>query len=164
MRHLNTIFAAAALGLCTLIASPALAQQSGEDRDDIIMVAADDPAMEAAKAEARRQLPDFYRALVNPAEDESDFAIKFNLTPKGNAEFIWAGELEWTDGKFYGVLQNVPNAPDYSEGQRVLIPQKDIIDWGYFKGDVMQGNYTTRVLLDRMQGDEADQVRANFGW
>ena len=45
-----------------------------------------------------------------------------------------------------------------------MIPLADVIDWGYMKGGVMQGNYTTKALLAKMPEDEAAKARKVLGW
>lgn len=159
MRGIIMIAASTLLAL----SGPAVAQ-GHPDRPDVVMVSDADKAMNAAIDKARAELPTFYKHLAKPAADERNFSVKFNLVPDGDAEFIWARDLEWINGKLYGTLSNVPIAPEYSQGQRLLIPQADIIDWGYMKGDVMQGNYTTRVLLDIMPASDAARLREAFGW
>ena len=145
-------------------ALPASAQEA-EGRPGVMYVKGDDPQMEAAKRQGRATLPTFFAHLASPAADESDFALKFNLSPDRDAEFIWAGELEIDRaGKLTGVLHNVPVDPRFRHGQRVTIDRALIIDWGYRKGAVSQGNYTTRVLLDRLPPEEAAQIRASLGW
>ena len=148
--------------------SPASVAPTGSpnaERPDVVSVKGDDAEMEAAKAKGRSTLPIFYQRLAAPAGDEGDFAIKFNLTPNGDVEFIWAGELQFdSKGKLSGVLHNVPIDTRFQQGQRVAIDQAEIIDWGYRKGAIIQGNHTTRVILGRMPADQAAAVRSSLGW
>jgi uncharacterized protein YegJ (DUF2314 family) len=121
-----------------------------------------DPKMSAARAQAKAQLPEFLQRLSSPAPDESNFVVKFDLQNTG--EFIWATDLVMENGRLTGVLANTPLHPDYRMGQRVPIPEAAIADWGYFRGNVMQGNFTTRVQLDVMAPEEAREVRQRLGW
>lgn len=152
------IFSALALALTSLSAQPALAEP------EVTVSEASDPAMNAAKARAQQTLAEFWRHFENPAADETTFLIKFNLTPDGDAEFIWANMLERAGGKIFGHLANEPLDQRFTAGQRLEIREADIVDWGYFKNGVMQGNFTTRVQLDQLPEEQAAQIRAGLGW
>jgi uncharacterized protein YegJ (DUF2314 family) len=151
--------------LAAAAAGPVSAQEAPKE-PGLVYVDAGDPKMEAAKRQGRSTLPTFFAHLASPGADEGDFALKFNLTPdRSGAEFIWAGELRVDRaGKITGVLNNVPIDTRFTQGQRVTIDRALIVDWGYRKGVVYQGNYTTRELLNRMSPDEAAQIRAALGW
>ncbi|MGQ0588695.1 MAG: DUF2314 domain-containing protein [Sphingosinicella sp.] len=155
---------AALAALLTLVAaSPAAAQQQpNPSRPDVMDVHESDPAMAAAVARARAELPQFYRRLGSPAPDEHRFAVKFNLA--GSGEMIWAGELRRENGRLSGALSNAPIHADYRQGQRVDIAESAIIDWGYVRGARMEGNHTTRVIIDRMPPEQAAEYRAALGW
>ena len=63
----------------TLAAQSAANNTVGDARDDVEMVATEDPEMNAAVAEANRTLPQFITRLLNPREYDQAFAIKFPL-------------------------------------------------------------------------------------
>ncbi len=153
-------------GIALAIAAPsgALAKAQDKGQPSVMRFRADNPKMNAAKASAQRTLPVFFARLASPGSDEGEFMVKFNLTPDGQAENIWADQLEWEGTKLYGRLANTPLAPEFSRGQRVLIERNLISDWSYFKGNVMQGGYTMRVMLDAMPADQAARLRTEFGW
>jgi uncharacterized protein YegJ (DUF2314 family) len=46
----------------------------------------------------------------------------------------------------------------------VVIRRQDINDWGFFRNEVMQGNFTTRVQLTRMPPQQAADIRRGLGW
>jgi uncharacterized protein YegJ (DUF2314 family) len=46
----------------------------------------------------------------------------------------------------------------------VTVADADIVDWASRKGRVMQGGYTTRVLVGRMPSDESFFLREYLGW
>ena len=130
----------------------------------IVQVAATDPEMNAAKERGRASLPEFFRHLEAPGADESQFMVKFDIVAGEEAEFVWATELERSGGRMTGVLVNQPEYTDHRLGDRVNIAEADIIDWAYFRGAVMQGAFTNRVLLDRLPPEEAEQLRRAYGW
>jgi uncharacterized protein YegJ (DUF2314 family) len=150
--------------------------------EDIYTVPPGDPAMAAASAEARKGLPAFLAHVKSPAPDESEFVVKVELDPKylapparpratvpaaeRSGEFIWVGDLEVSgDGSAVsGALLGEPRTEGFRAGQAITIPIGDIFDWAYFKAGVMQGNATTRVILDRLPAKQAAQVRKDMGW
>jgi uncharacterized protein YegJ (DUF2314 family) len=160
------LITAAFLALANPVESRAVqgAPSSAGAQADVRNVMSDDPAMEAAKRKGRATLPQFFDRLASPASDESGFTVKFNLLSDGDAEFIWADNIERKNGKVFATLSNDPIAQGFVMGQRVEIDPSKIVDWGYFKAGVMQGNYTTRALLDGMSEAEAAPYRRALGW
>ncbi len=162
MRHMKFILAAVLMVPSAAIPSVAMAHAAG---DGVISVDSDNSEMNRAKDRARKELAEFYARMKSPKAQDEGFVIKFNLDPKFNrAEFIWAGNLEWVDGQLFGTLNNVPQNPNFQQDQRVTIPQRDIIDWAYWDGKTVQGEYTTRVLLPMMDAETRAQVIKNNGW
>lgn len=145
-----------------LIAAPLPAQNA--EHDPIVNFQADDREMNAAKEEGRRTLPRFFNALANPAAGESDFYLKFDLTPDSDPEFIWADNIEIGGDTIRGTLANAPRAEGYKLGDRLIIDRDLIVDWGFVKDGVMQGNYTTRVVLKTLPAEDAAAIRASLGW
>jgi uncharacterized protein YegJ (DUF2314 family) len=90
--------------------------------------------------------------------------VKFDIVPGDDAEYVWAVELDRSRVPMTGILLNQPDLFEAREGDRVAIAEADIIDWGYRRNGVMQGSFTTRVLIDRMPPDAAAQLRAELGW
>ncbi len=146
-----------------LLATAASAQSSPDPK--IIYVKDDDPAMEAAKTQARRELPIFYAHLAKPTKQESGFIVKYDVIVGPDAEFMWAIDLKRDANGLTGTLvDDSVDVPDFKAGQRVRIADAQIIDWGYRAGGIMQGNYTTRVLFAQMDPAEVAEIRKGFGW
>ena len=135
-----------------------------EVNDPVYEVSEDDAEMEAAMRQAIASLPGFYRRLADPAADETEFMVKFDILPGADNEYVWAGELDRTATPMTGVLMNQPEATDHRLGQRVPIPASDIIDWSYRKGRVTQGGLTSRALLRHMTPEDAAEMRNHLGW
>ncbi len=162
MRQLKYFLAAMLMVPSVAIPSVAMAHVAG---DGVISVDSDNSEMNRAKDRARKELTEFYARMKSPKAQDEGFVIKFNLDPKlERAEFIWAGNLEWVDGQLFGTLNNVPQNPNFQQDQRVMIPQRDIIDWSFWDGKTVQGEYTTRVLLPMMDAETRAQVIKNNGW
>lgn len=152
------------LSVALTLAACSAGPNATAERNDVAQVEADDSAMEAAKQEGRATLPRFFERLASPSANEDNFAVKLNLTPDGEAEFIWAGDLQRSGQGLSGTLSNDPIAEGFSLGQRVPIDESQVIDWGYMKDGVMQGHATTRVLLKQLPPEQAEQTRAALGW
>lgn len=151
-------------------------------KDPLTFVARGDPDMARARAQGRATLPDFLQHLRSPGRAESVFVVKFRLLPRHVSsstskedfapagdeadEFIWANMLKLReDGQaLSGVIDDSPRSKGFFEGQPVVIPLADVVDWGYMKSGVMRGNYTTRALLAKMPEDEAAKARKVLGW
>lgn len=118
----------------------ALLMPSGEDRFNrvqtnvpVIRVEADDAAMAAAVAEARRRWPDFLEALKSRGPGDS-FSIKAPVTVGDNTEYIWIEVDGFASDVVFGKLGNEPVALDGLRlGSAVEIPLEDLNDWCYSK-------------------------------
>jgi uncharacterized protein YegJ (DUF2314 family) len=153
------LLVAAALALAS--APPAGADQAEEQ---VYQVRSDDAAMNAAIAEGRRTLPQFYRRLAAPLPGDSEFMVKFDIDLSDQLEFVWAVSLDRSATPMTGILINQPINTSDRPGDRVVIPEASIIDWGYRAGRVMQGNFTNRVLLGQMAPEDAAEYRRFLGW
>ncbi len=124
----------------------------------------DDPEEIAAVQEAKRSLPLFWQAFKNPAEDEYDFLVKYNLNPPQDYEFIWAYDLKWEDNRLFGKLDSEPLEPGYEPDRFYEINPELIVDWAYFKGNEAQGHFITKVILSRMPKRFAKKALKELGW
>jgi uncharacterized protein YegJ (DUF2314 family) len=158
MRNLTLALAASAAML-----APAAAQAQVQDR--VVNVPTADAGMNAAVARGRSTLADFFMHVGSPAPGETGFLIKYDLLPEPNqAEFIWAEVISHTPGVTIAKLANEPRDTRFKMGQRVTVSDGEIIDWGYYKGGVMQGQFTTRALLSTVSPEEAAAIRKAYGW
>jgi uncharacterized protein YegJ (DUF2314 family) len=149
--------------------SGAVWAQQGKPRDNtdggtIVDVRRGDPEMAAAVRRSRAELPAFYARMAAPGSDESGFRVKFDIVPGDGAEMIWAGELDRSRTPMTGRLVNQPERVPLQRGDRVSIPEDMIVDWSYMRGDVMEGAYTQRLIVDRMPPEQAAEWRRQFGW
>ncbi len=135
---------------------------SVEGRNDMVDVSKDDAAMNAAIAEAKNTLPTFLAILNQNGAKSEDISFKY---PLGGWEHIWVGDVK-AEGTFLtGTLSNEPEQEGYKFGQEVRVPISEVSDWAYRdeKG-VMRGHYTTKVLLPKLEAEEAASIRESFGW
>ncbi|QJQ31236.1 DUF2314 domain-containing protein [Sphingomonas lacunae] len=125
----------------------------------------DDPALQAAKAEARASLPQFWSAFDARHPDDSEFGLKVNLKPgEPDGELIWALDIERNGERISGILGNRPVDRAYAEGQRVEIDPAAIVDWCYFRDGVAQGHFTTRAMFPHMPARMVAEGKAALGW
>jgi uncharacterized protein YegJ (DUF2314 family) len=130
-------------------------------KDKTISVAGDDEEMNAAIAKARSTLPIYWKTFDNPAKGERGFSLKVRVTDESGIEHFWVGSLERKNGKVFGTIDNEPNTvKSVKFGQRIEVPEADITDWMFLRGDKIVGNYTVRPLLKSMPKEKADKVRA----
>jgi len=157
------------LSLASLLAAPLLAAAcpsvalaQNPDADPTIEIAADDPVMDAAIAEAQRTLPAFLAVLAHPPAGAEGFVIKF---PLGGWEHIWVDNLARDGDRITGTLANAPEQEGHRLGERVSVPLAEVSDWAYRAPDgVMQGHRTTRVLMAQLPAEVVAAITRDFGW
>lgn len=153
-----------AIALAFVVQAPVSAQDEPnyDDPDPIVEMPADDPTMVAAKAEARRTLPQWLGVLADPPVGTERVVFKF---PLAGWEHIWVENVT-RDGEFLqGTLSNVPHSEGWSWGDFVRVPIADVSDWAYRDPEgVMQGHFTTRALFAQLQPEIVKQIKADFRW
>ncbi|MEA3018200.1 MAG: hypothetical protein QOI38_2922 [Sphingomonadales bacterium] len=159
------------MGLQYLPLALALAAGSGaavagavREGDLILSVPLHDPEMQAATGRARAELARFFERLADPAADEGEFMLAYDIVPGKEEELVWVYRLSRSPTSVAGVLLSQPQRARASAGDRVTVAEAEIVDWAYRKGAVMQGGYTYRVLIGRMPRDESAMLREYLGW
>jgi uncharacterized protein YegJ (DUF2314 family) len=148
-----------------LIALAALAAPlAAQAQDRVVGVAASDSQMNAAIAQAKRELPVFFGHVGAPGPGETRFLVKFDVIPEAGVEFVWAEIISHANAQSVVKLANDSNDGRFKLGQQLRVNDADIVDWGYRKDGVMQGNYTTRVLIGRLPEADVAPVRKYLGW
>lgn len=148
-----------------IAATPVAAQKQpagNADADPIEWVEADDPAMDAAIAQAQATLPEWLGVLANPPRGYANIVFKF---PLGGTEHIWVDNVRREGDMLHGTLANNPFQPGWAIGDRVSVPLADVSDWAYFDAaGVAHGYRTIVVLFSQMDPAEVAAIRRNFGW
>jgi len=130
-------------------------------RDQVVNVADDDPEMLAAIAKARETLPQFWTTFDKRDQGEADFALKVRIKDKNGTEHFWATDIERSDGKIMGTINNDPNiVASVKLGDRIQIPEVDISDWLYMRGGKMVGNHTFKPLFKNMPEEEIQRLKS----
>lgn len=146
-----------ALFLACLIA---LAACSGEGDDPD---AAFNKDLSAAAQQARAKLPFFWEHFVAPEADEYDFSLKASISRRDGqpgAEDVWLENIARSDSKVVGELSVDPRyLGALRAGAIVEFQQSQIVDWAFMRGNALLGHYTTRVLLPRLDPQQAEWLR-----
>jgi uncharacterized protein YegJ (DUF2314 family) len=129
--------------------------------DYTIDVAEDDPEMTAAIAQARATLPQFWDVFEKRERNETDFLLKVGITDKGETEYFWLKDIERLHGMLMGTIDNEPEIVGTVKlGDRIEIPEADIVDWIYKRDGKIVGNRTVRALFKHMSPEEVEQTKA----
>jgi uncharacterized protein YegJ (DUF2314 family) len=115
-----------------------------------------DPELQNAIETARRQLPDFRKALAKMDPEVKSFAIKARLTPVDTTlgpEYIWVDQLNAVGEDFQGVLTEEPHlATQYHKGDKLTVKDADVVDWLILHRDGLHDGAYTDDLLRKRQG------------
>ncbi|MDP3494965.1 MAG: DUF2314 domain-containing protein [Hyphomonadaceae bacterium] len=146
-----------ALLLCCFLA---LAACSGEGDDPDAQYRKD---LAAASDRAKAKLSFFWEHFEAPEVDEYDFSLKAALPRRDGqpgAEDAWLENIARSDDRIVGELTVNPRyLGELREGAIVEIQPTQIIDWAFMRGDALLGHYTTRVMLPRLDPQQAEWLR-----
>lgn len=92
---------------------------------------------------------------------DSAFALKVKIQDERGTEHFWLTSIERRNGRIFGTIDNNPNiVRSVKLGDRIPIPEADISDWLYQRGDKMVGNFTLRALFKQMPAEEVKRFKA----
>lgn len=141
------------------------AQDSNQGGDHVVAVAADDPDMAAAIAQARASLDDFLALSRTPPPGTDTFKLKVKITDGNATEHFWVIPFQRTETGFAGILANEPQSVhNVVIGQYIKFNRDDISDWGYTRNGHQVGSFTVCVMFKTMSKEEADYLRSNYGF
>ena len=149
------------VGAALLCLAAPLAAQA---QDATIAVAADDPEMRAAIADAKRGLPVFFDHATAPGPGESRFLVKYDIIPEDKTEFVWAEVISHRGEITLARLLNAPADRRFQRGDQISVRDGQVVDWAYFQDGTMRGGATMRVLIGRMEPGEAAAMLRRLGW
>src|SRR5690349_18326650 len=93
----------------------------------VINVEDDNPEMLKAISEARRTLPEFWKAFEQRQTGDSDFSLKVKIEDDQAAEHIWLTGIERTGDEVFGKLGNDPDSlKNLKLGDRLKIDQRNV--------------------------------------
>lgn len=131
--------------------------------DNVVDVAGDDAAMNAAIAEARGHLAVFEAALAK-AEPRQTFAVKKPFPVRGGGqEHMWLIDVRPVEGGFEGALDNDPEGVEAEVGKRYTVSRGELSDWSITEADGrIHGAYTIRVLLGQLDEEMRAALEAQL--
>lgn len=151
------------LAIAVLPLGPAYSEETASPRDAVILFDADDPTMNAAIEKARNSLPDFWKMFAAPSPGISDFSLKLGISDGKMVEHFWCSDIQGDAGKATCTIANEPqNVFTVSNGQTVVVDPAIISDWIYYKDGKIVGGQTIRVMVTRMEPEEAAQTKATL--
>lgn len=137
-----------------------LAACSGESDDPDAAFKKD---LAAATQQARAKLPFFWERFVAPEVDEYDFSLKAAIPRRdgqGGSEDAWLENIARSDDRIVGELSVNPRyLGELRAGAIIEFQQSQIVDWAFMRGNALLGHYTTRVLLPRLDSQQAEWLR-----
>lgn len=134
------------------------------ERDEIAIVANDDPTMAAAMRQARATLNDFLVIAAAPKPSMENFAVKVAIHDGDDTEYFWIVSFANDNGRFSGTINNKPDmVHTVRMGQAITFGRDEIVDWMYMDGGKMKGNYTACALLKSAPKSEAEEFKERFG-
>jgi uncharacterized protein YegJ (DUF2314 family) len=155
--------AAKAVGLTENLATRQSIVDKAE-RDELAIIASDDPLMAAAMRKARATLAEFLALAGNPGPTMEGFAVKVAIREGCDAEYFWIHPFAHQAGRFSGHLSNTPRSlQTVKGGDKVTFSEHEIVDWTYMDGGKMKGNYTARALLKKASWQEQEDFTKRFG-
>lgn len=115
----------------------------------VIQISGEDPELKAAVEEARRRWPEFVNALSR-REPGQNFGVKAPITREGLTEYIWISVDKLEGDTIQGRIDNDPvNLGDLKSGDAISVSVDEVNDWVFSNGEVINGMFTTKVLLKR---------------
>jgi uncharacterized protein YegJ (DUF2314 family) len=118
------------------------------ERDELIILSMNDPAMAAAIHDARHTLSKFLALAKRPGPAMNGFAIKIALGADNGAEFFWIHPFAHVGQRFVGQISNTPRTVvDLKIGDTVAFSKNEIVDWMYMDAGRIHGNYSARTIL-----------------
>jgi uncharacterized protein YegJ (DUF2314 family) len=155
--------AARAAGLTARAASDAAFVQKAE-RDELVILAMNDPVMAAAIHHARKSLPQFLALARHPRPTITSFSVKIALLANNGVEFFWIHPFAHVDERFIGQINNTLRSDmTLKRGDTVSFARNEIVDWMYMDGGAMKGNFSARAILKSARPKDRQAFMRRFG-
>mgnify|MGYP000344216333 CR=1 FL=1 len=152
--------------LFVLLTLSSLSSVAEEKIDDQIRFASEqDKAMNAAIANARSKLDDFFAIAKKLPEGAEGFKLKVMVSDEDGVEHLWFSPFKEIQGGYAGVLVNEPSIiQSMKYGEVYAFKQNQITDWGYVLNGKQIGSFTVCVLFQSMDKDVVEQYKEDHGF
>src|ERR1019366_3766539 len=163
-RHRGVLLAVAA---CAAAASASHAQEPTPIRrpeGSVMPVKTSDAAMNAAIADAQRNLHVFWSVFDSKRAGFADYRVKIAFPIPGGSEAMWIEPTAHRGDVIEGVLtDDSAFRADLKKGMTVHVKASQVDDRGYSHEGRLWGNFTTVLLFGEMTPDEASFTRSVLG-
>jgi uncharacterized protein YegJ (DUF2314 family) len=133
-------------------------------KDQIFMIKAGDPSMNAARQKARVTLPEFLKVAQSPRCSQRNFAVKVGIEENSQTEYFWIAPFKLNGDMIIGNINNTPRlVKNVQNKQQITFHINDVSDWMYVENGKMKGNYSACVLLKNEPKEQADAFKKKFG-
>ncbi|MCW8194979.1 DUF2314 domain-containing protein [Proteobacteria bacterium 005FR1] len=135
-------------------------------QDQGAIAAPNDPEMQAAFNKARKSLDYFLGVAESRPDETKGFALKVGVRDEGLTEFFWIYPFQKEDEGFSGRINTSPELVDnVFKGEVINFDRDQIVDWTFedTATDIMHGNYTGCVELQRAAPENAEQFQELYG-
>lgn len=125
-----------------------------------------DAEMHAAYIKAQDGLDYFLDVATKQPEETQGFAIKARIQEGEREEYFWLYPFEASPEGIAGRINDDPKQLlKVFKGDIVVFQREDVIDWTFddTRLDIMHGNFTGCVELQRQAPDNAKQFQEFFG-
>jgi uncharacterized protein YegJ (DUF2314 family) len=117
-----------------------------------------DAELDAAIQQARDSLDVFIAKITTPHPDQTFVALKVRFRPPDESpQDIWVDEVTYANGVFRGNMGDDIPALKLELGEKITIPEEDIVDWMIVEDANLVGGYTIRLALQRMSPSERER-------
>ena len=132
------------------------------DPDPIVQ--ADDPEMEAAVREARRNVYVLTSALQGAGERPRAVSVKVAVKDGDAVETLTLTDVHLENGNLVGRIDDPPmRVQNVQMGQQYSVVPHEVVDWFIIRGDQMQGGYTFRVMRSRLDPEQRAELDSALG-
>ena len=117
-----------------------------------------DLELESAIQQARDTLDVFIEKLETPHPDRTFAAVKVRFYPPDELpQDIWVDEVSYSNGVFHGNMGDDIPSLKLEAGERITVPEEDILDWMIVEDGKLIGGYTIRLAVQRMTPEERER-------
>lgn len=142
------------------------AEKKAEEKQQVVELNDQDPAMKAAFKKAQGSLDGFLKIHASNDPNIDVESVRVRVTEDKVTEYVWVHPFEKTANGYQGKANSVPSRlKKLTVGGPVTFKREDIVDWTYFeiKARRMHGNFTTCVQLAKAPAAEVEALKKSYG-
>lgn len=170
----NKIFSVIALLLVVFYSAQTTASKKNTSKeadkrleDSVVEVSSVDVGMNEAMVKAKQNISQFEKALKDNNSEFKNFGVKIAFASDIGDEYLWISTIVYSKEKnvYAGIVNSNPMYTKLVKYDEIVeFKLEDVADWMYFKGNLLIGGYTIRVLRDRMSNKERENFDKESGY